>query len=186
MRCIMIVLPLLVLAASEVYAQQVRDSSFCLNVVSHKCVDSVPSGANISIGNIVPIGGKKRLYFWGNLRNPSESAVVLYFLREGECYSGEVIEPDSRAFQRLSGPEHLLAFFRSLTFKEVWHAIGIVEGEIDYGGIGGRAVFVPQANEYRIHTYREVHCSGTYYARIMDSSGRPLPGDNDLRIVVGR
>lgn len=165
-------------------AQSVRDTAFCSNVVNHKCIGVIPDGATVSINSLPTIDGHKAIYFWGNLRNPSSSTIAFFFTREGECYDREPVSPSSKALRRLSGPEQILGVLNSLTFGEIWQVLGIASAEVGVKDIKANVVLIPEANEYRIHDYRFALCPGKFSARLINSAGDPIPGNNELDIVL--
>ncbi|WP_417308316.1 hypothetical protein [Devosia sp.] len=165
-------------------AQSVRDTAFCRNVVDHECVGVIPDGATVSISYLSTIEGRKAIHFWGNLRNPSASAVAFFFTREGKCYDNEPVSPSSKALRELSGAEQIFGVLGSLTFREIWQALGISSAEVGAKDIKVNVVFIPQTNEYRIHDYRFALCPGKFSARLINSAGNPIPGNNEIDIVL--
>ena len=172
------------LVSHAAVAQSVRDAAFCSNVVDRQCVGVIPHGASVSMSALDTVDGRKALYFWGNLRNPTAGPVAFFFTRDGECYEREPVSPSAKALRELSGSEQIFGVLSSMTFREVWHALGLSSAEVGARDIKVNVVFIPETNEYRIYDYRFALCPGKYSARLIDSVGDPLPGNNDLRIVV--
>ena len=172
------------LATHAGVAQSVRDTAFCSNVVDLECVGVIPNGATVSINSLSTIDGQKAIYFWGNLRNPSASAIAFFFARDGECYDSEPVSPSSKALRELSGSEQIFGVLSSLTFREIWQALGIASAEVGAKDIKVNVVLIPETNEYRIHDYRFAFCPGKFSARLINSAGDPIPGNNKLDIVL--
>lgn len=109
---------------------------------------------------------------------------MFFFSREGACYDSSPVSPNAKALRDVTGAEHVLGYLASLTFREVWHALGLSKLEVGAKDIKVNVVFIPEANEYRIHYYRYALCPGKFSARLVKSNGDPIPGNNDLDIVL--
>ena len=181
---IIALLATLCISAHDAVAQSARDTAFCRSIVDNECVGLIPDGATVSISSLSEMNGSKTIFFWGNLRNPNGNPVAFFFTRDGECYDKDPISPSSKALRKLSGTEQIIGILNSLTFREVWHALGISSTEVGSKDIKANVVFIPQANEYRIYDYRFALCPGSFSARIINSEGDPISGNNDLDIIV--
>lgn len=171
------------LASEPALSQHVRDASFCVGIDKFECKQPVPHGSQISLSELSSEDGNKALYFWGNLRNPSQRAIGIYFAREGSCYKEQLIIPKERTLREVGFFENAFSFVDSLTFGELWNSIGFEE--IDFGVKDARIniVFIPNANQYRVFSYRYALCPGRFVARLIDSWGEPIPGNNHPREI---
>jgi len=169
---------------SPAQAQYVRDSAFCVDVKNNECIRVIPDGGQVSLSSLPLVSGHRRIYFWGNLRNPSNRAVAFYFSRSGACYQSELIAPDERALKHLSVTENIVGLLSSVTMSEVWHVLGLSSTEIGVRDVKANVVLIPESNEYRIHDYRFAKCTGSFSARLVDSDGEPIPGNNGVKIVI--
>jgi hypothetical protein len=175
-------------AQTPALAQSVRDSAFCLTVAEHGCPasDVVPNRATVSLDRLTLVDGYPTLYFWSNLRNPAENSVAVFFSREGECYEAEAVSPDDEALRELSDSEQFFGILRTMTFGEIWRILGLGGADVGSGDVKVSVVTIPESNQYRVHTFRHAHCPGRFKARFIGSDGRPLPGANDVDIVLVR
>ncbi len=170
---------------TTVIAQRVNDAVFCTDVIELECIGAIASGQTIALGELKKVDGVAIIHYWGSLLNPGDRVAVFYFIREGECYKDKTIDPNSPALDKVSVPREFLSFFQSLTFGDLLSYIGLQELGAGKGDMKLNFVFADRPSEtFRVHDYRLVHCPGTIAARILDSNGVPIPGNNDLRIVV--
>ncbi|MCB1496665.1 MAG: hypothetical protein KDJ86_12825 [Bauldia sp.] len=169
--------------STEALGQNVRDTSFCVRVVDRQCMQPIPDGSSVSISSLPKVDGKSAIYFWGNLRNPSMNVVAIYFAREGECYNEQIIMPKEKALREVGAFEGAISFLDSLTLGEIWKSLGVTGVEIGIKDIKLNLVLVEESNEFRVFDYRYAICPGKFTARLIDSRGSAIPGNNDPRQI---
>lgn len=182
------ILAFMIFAPSNSFGQYVRDSAFCKKIVKHRCTDVLTHGSNVRIGSLPIVNGKRTIFFTANLRNPDEKFISLHMIRKGSCYKPDIVIPDRDFGAKTTSFQKVKAYLSSLTIREIWHMLGI--SEVQPGAVVREVdlrvtvVLVPDANIFRINTFRHVSCAGELFARVLDSKGNPIPGDNEIRVLI--
>jgi hypothetical protein len=171
--------------------QFVNDTAFCKAVTDKECVDAIPSGSTIDLGELNTDANGPVLYFWGGLRNPTRSVVGFLFARGGECYTDGVTVSDRKARSSVPALRSLIAWGRTRTlgdltsifFKDLKVEAGAKISGVDVKLSGAVA---EASDNFRIHTFRNVLCEGTVEARLIDSQRAPIPPEfaNDVKSLT--
>jgi hypothetical protein len=108
--------------------------------------------------------------------------------RKGKCYKPDTIVPEHKLRKNPSSFAKLKAYLSTLTMREIWYSLGVkvIQPEVKIKAIDLKinAILMPEANRYRIYDYRFVSCPGELLARVLDSNGDPIPGQNEVRILL--
>ncbi len=171
--------------------QFVTDTSFCTLVANNECIDALPSGATVDLSELKTDKNGPILYFWGRLRNPSESVVAFYFSREGDCYPKGTSIPKDKARAANNIFVSSWRFITSLTFGDLISRIfSDTKGEVSAKAapVDAKVTFAvtkPSEN-FRVSSFRNVLCGGRVEARLLDSQASPIPPDanNDFKFLT--
>jgi hypothetical protein len=176
---------------SAVAQQYVTDTGFCKNVKDLQCIEPIASGDSIDLSELQSDAKGPVLYFWGSVNNPQQSLVVLYFSRQGDCYSNVKSVTGNRAGESSSLWRSAINWARTTTLGDLTSFLfkdAKVEAGADVKGIDLKltVTIADPSPRSRSYTFRNVTCSGTVQARLMDSHGTPLAPDanNELKSLT--
>ena len=174
---------------TKAQAQYVLDSAFCLGIKNKECAEAIPDGATLNLSNMPTKSGEKRIYFWTVLRAASDAAISIGMIREGKCYRDELTLPREKFVRRPTTFQTVWSYLSSLRLGDILSVFDVQKGDVEVGvdkGVDAKIniAVVPQANRYRIYDYRFVQCAGTIRARVLDSAGEPIPGGNDVKVLL--
>jgi hypothetical protein len=175
-------------AVAQLY---VTDTGFCKDVKGLECIEPIASGDSIDLSELQSNAQGPVLYFWGSVNNPQQSLVVHYFSRQGDCYSNAKSVGGNRAGESSSLWRSAINWARTTTLGDLTSSL-FKDAKVD-AGVNVRGIdlkltvtIADPSPRYRSYTFRNLTCSGTVQARLMDSHGTPLAPDanNDLKSLT--
>lgn len=165
-------------------AQYASSTAFCAKMKGNECAEVIPNGSTVSISSLPIVDGFPAIYFVGIFKNSRETHLAVFFTRQGECYANEPVNPDARALRNLSGSERIWGFIKNLRLRDIWSILGLEGVELGANTVKGKLLVMTESPAYHLHYYRYAHCPGRFSARFLDAEGEPVPGYNDLDIVL--
>lgn len=174
---------LLTFAPFPAYGQAVNDSSFCLDVQENACVQPLPHGVAVKLNALRKVNGKLTVYFWASINSSAYKAIAVMFQREGTCTVEQYSLPTGKFDERPGVFKEIRGFFEGKTLANVWDLLGISEATPGIKDFKLNVVFVPPSDGFRVSDWRHIECSGVMRARLFNSKGEPLPGENDIREI---
>ena len=174
---------LLTIAPCQAYGQAASDASFCLDVQDNACITSLPSGVEVRLDALKMVDGNRTIYFWASINSSDYKTIGFLFQREGTCAIEQYRLPTRKFNQRPGIFSEIKGYFEGKTLANLWNLFGVREATPSIKDFKLNVVVVPPSNGFRVSSWRNIGCSGVMRARLFNSRGEPLPGDNDVREI---
>ena len=114
----------------------------------------------------------------------SDKAIAIIFQRVGTCIVEQISLPSKKFDEDPSGFAKFIGFFVGKTLADLWNLLGLAElGAGQKKDLKINAVFVPPSDGFKVWDWRHIECPGVMRARLFDSEGNPLLGNNDIREI---
>ncbi len=186
----MLILTISVLYPCCGYSQYVLDTAFCKSIIGKECVGAIPagSGSGIDLRDLSKNENGPLIHYWAKLRNANDAAIAIVMVRQGTCYDEKINLPESRFKANPGKLRTLWSYLSSVTLSDLLSRLSIKDLSLE-AGLKGKIdakinlAFVTTSEGFRIHDFRNMPCPGTIQARIFDSNGDPIPGENDVRTL---
>jgi hypothetical protein len=174
---------LLTFAPVQAYGQAVSDSSFCLDVQNNACVNPLPHGVAVRLNALKMVDSHRTVYFWASIDSSDYKAIAFMFQREGTCTVEQYSLPARKFGERPGVFNEIKGFFEGKTLANLWDLLGMKEAAPSIKDFKLNVAFVPPSSGFRVSVWRHLGCSGVMRARLFNSKGEPLPGDNGVREI---
>ena len=174
-----------VIFPTSIFSQEVINSWFCINVENNECIHRIADGTEIVLSALSNENGNPALYFWGAIKSSDNSVATIYFSRESPCSVEQIRLPREKFESQRNLFQEAWAFLSNLRGADIWDRLGIssIEASTNRVDIKLNLVSIASSPRFRIHDFRNVTCPSVLRARLFDSQGEPLPGNNDVRSV---
>ena len=176
-------------------AQYVNSTAFCRAIHRTQCVGALVDRAQLSMTDLLKVGGKPTIYFYASVNAPNRMPLVLNMVRQGSCYPANIATSPEKVAQNPGMFSSVWSYIKSgravddfLRIFDITHVTGEVGAEAGEG-VGKidaklNPVIVPNSSNFGIFDYRNVLCAGSIQAIVMDSDGNVIARDNAVKTLI--